>query len=107
MTRIVDNEQDDGINWQYMRYGDIFMMAAEAINALDGPDAAWPYLEPILSRALPAEKVSALKAKYTASKDAFFDGIVEQRAFEFGKKEYSSSVNTKKYINLFKELVGQ
>ena len=31
----------------------------------------------------------------------------EQRAFEFGKKEYSSSVNTKKYINLFKELVGQ
>jgi len=83
MTRIVDNEQDDGINWQYMRYGDIFMMAAEAINALDGPDAAWPYLEPILSRALPAEKVSALKAKYTASKDAFFDGIVEQRAFEF------------------------
>lgn len=83
MTRIVDNEQDDGINWQYLRYGDIYMMAAEAINELEGPDAAWPYLEPILSRALPAEKVSALKAKYTASKTAFFDGIVEQRAFEF------------------------
>ena len=32
---------------------------------------------------MPAAKVSALQAKYTASKDAFFNGIVDQRAFEF------------------------
>ena len=74
---------DDGINWQYMRMADIYLMAAEAINALDGPTAAWPYIKPILDRALPAEKVAALQAKYTASQEAFFNGIVEQRAFEF------------------------
>ena len=74
---------DDGINWQYMRMADIYLMAAEAINALDGPTAAWPYMKPILDRALPTEKVAALQAKYTASQEAFFNGIVEQRAFEF------------------------
>ena len=74
---------DDGINWQYMRMADIYLMAAEAINALDGPTAAWPYMKPILDRALPAEKVAALQAKYTASQEAFFNGLVEQRAFEF------------------------
>ena len=31
----------------------------------------------------------------------------EKRAFEYGQREYSSSVNTKKYITLFKELVRQ
>jgi hypothetical protein len=75
--------QDDGINWQYMRLADVYLMAAEAINALDGPVAAWPYMKPVLDRVLPAEKVAALQTKYTASKDAFFNGIVEQRAFEF------------------------
>lgn len=73
---------DDGINWQYMRLADVYLMAAEAVNALDGPQAAWQYLKPVLDRALPADKVTALQAKYTASKDAFFNGIVEQRAFE-------------------------
>ncbi len=29
----------------------------------------------------------------------------EQRAYEFGRREYSSSVNIEKYINLFRELV--
>ncbi|HBF06313.1 MAG TPA: RagB/SusD family nutrient uptake outer membrane protein [Prevotella sp.] len=83
MKRIVDNPNDDGVNWQYMRLADVYMMAAEAINELDGPAAAWPYMKPILDRALPAQKVAALQAKYTASKEAFFNGIVEQRAFEF------------------------
>ena len=66
-----------------MRLADVYLMAAEAINELDGPAAAAPYLQPILNRALPANKVSALMAKYTASKSAFFEGIVDQRAFEF------------------------
>lgn len=81
--RLKLGDNDDGINWQYMRMADIYLMAAEAINALDGPTAAWPYMKPILDRALPAEKVAALQAKYTASQEAFFNGIVEQRAFEF------------------------
>lgn len=74
---------DDGVNWQYMRMADVYLMAAEAINALDGPSAAWPYMKKILDRALPAEKVATLETKYCASKDAFFNGIVEQRGLEF------------------------
>ncbi|MBR1688518.1 MAG: RagB/SusD family nutrient uptake outer membrane protein [Prevotella sp.] len=83
MKRIVTNANDDGINWQYMRLADVYLMAAEAENELGNTAKAWTYLEPVLNRALPAAKVAALKTKYTASKTAFFNGIVEQRAFEF------------------------
>ncbi|MBQ9232002.1 MAG: RagB/SusD family nutrient uptake outer membrane protein [Prevotella sp.] len=83
MKRIVTSTNDDGVNWQYMRLADVYLMAAEAINELDGPSAAWQYLKPVLNRALPAAKVSALQSKYTASKTAFFNGIVDQRALEF------------------------
>ncbi|MDY5851090.1 MAG: RagB/SusD family nutrient uptake outer membrane protein [Prevotella sp.] len=83
MKRIVTSTNDDGVNWQYMRLADVYLMAAEAVNYLDGAAAAWKYMKPVLDRALPAEKVAALQAKYTASKEAFQAGIVEQRAFEF------------------------
>lgn len=83
MNRIVTSTNDDGVNWQYMRLADVYLMAAEAENYLSGPAAAWPYMEPILSRALPADKVAGLKAKYCASKEAFFNGLVEQRGLEF------------------------
>lgn len=77
-------KNDDGVNWQYMRLADVYLMAAEAINALDNDQqTAWNYMKPVLDRALPAAKVEALKAKYTANQDAFFKGIVEQRGFEF------------------------
>jgi hypothetical protein len=59
MNRYVTSTNDDGINWQYMRLADVYLMAAEAINELDGPAAAAPYLKPILDRALPAAKVTA------------------------------------------------
>lgn len=83
MSRIVTSTNDDGINWQYMRYADVYLMAAEAINELDAPAAAAPYLKPILDRALPAAKVTAYMAQATTSKTDFFNAIVEQRAFEF------------------------
>ena len=83
MSRIVTSTNDDGVNWQYMRLADVYLMAAEAENALGNTAKAWTYMEPILTRALPAGKVAALKTKYTASKEAFFEGIVEQRALEF------------------------
>ena len=83
MSRIVTSTNDDGVNWQYMRLADVYLMAAEAENALGNTAKAWTYMEPILTRALPAAKVAALKTKYTASKEAFFEGIVEQRALEF------------------------
>lgn len=76
--------QDDAVNFQVMRLADVYLMAAEAENELNGPASAWQYLEPVLNRVLPAAKVSDLKTKYTANKDAFRSGIVDQRAFELG-----------------------
>ncbi|MCF0202865.1 MAG: RagB/SusD family nutrient uptake outer membrane protein [Bacteroidaceae bacterium] len=83
MSRYVTSTNDDGVNWQYMRLADVYLMAAEAINELEGPASAAKYMKPILDRALPANKVTELMAKYTASKNAFFQGIVDQRKFEF------------------------
>ena len=83
MTRRVTSSNDDGINWQVLRMADVYMMAAEAINELEGPTNAAQYLKPILDRALPAEKVTAYMASATASKEAFFNAIVDQRRFEF------------------------
>ena len=82
-SRFIPNGNDDGMNWIYMRYADIYLMAAEAVNELDGPQAAAQYLKPILDRALPAEKVDAYMAQATASKDAFREAVIEQRGLEF------------------------
>ncbi len=83
MNRIVTSTNDDGVNWQYMRLADVYLMAAEAENELGNTSAAWTYMKPVLDRALPAAKVAALQEKYTASQQAFREGIYEQRAFEF------------------------
>lgn len=87
MKRIVTSTNDDGVNFQYMRLADVYLMAAEAENQLGNTSTAWNYMEPVLARALPAAKVNALKAKYCASKDAFQQGIIEQRGFEFAGEQ--------------------
>lgn len=87
MTRRVTSDNDDGINWQYMRLADVYLMAAEAINELEGPANAAKYLKPILDRALPAAKVNAYMTEATAGKDAFFNAIVDQRALEFAGEQ--------------------
>ncbi|MCX2475440.1 RagB/SusD family nutrient uptake outer membrane protein [Pedobacter sp. MC2016-05] len=85
MKRRVTSTNDDGLNWMYMRYADVVLMAAEAINELDGPAAAAPYLKMIRDRAFPgnAAKVTTFMASATASKQTFFDAIVNERALEF------------------------
>lgn len=85
MKRVVTSTNDDGVNWQCMRYADIYLMAAEAINELDGPEAAAPYLKEIRKRAFPnnPEKVDAYMASAIASKETFFNAIVNERALEF------------------------
>ncbi|RLJ73782.1 RagB/SusD family nutrient uptake outer membrane protein [Pedobacter alluvionis] len=85
MKRRVTSTNDDGLNWMYMRYADVVLMAAEAINELDGPAAAAPYLKMIRDRAFPTNptKVTTFMATATASKQAFFDAIVNERALEF------------------------
>jgi len=85
LPRIVTSTNDDGLNWLYMRYADVILMAAEAINELDGPAAAAPYLKMIRDRAFPnnPEKVATFMTQATASKEAFFNAIVDERKFEF------------------------
>lgn len=85
MKRIVTSSNDDGLNWMYMRYADVILMAAEAINEIDGPAAAAPYLRMIRTRAFPASpaKVEQFMTQVVASKSTFFNAIVNERALEF------------------------
>lgn len=82
MKRIVTSTNDDGINWQVMRYADILMMAAEAENQISGPSGAAQYLRPVMERAYPAAKVSALLGA-ASSKETFQLLIEDERKFEF------------------------
>jgi hypothetical protein len=85
MNRRVVSTNDDGLNWMYMRYADVLLMAAEAVNELDGPATAAPYLKTIRTRAYPGNSamVDAFMTTAVASKTAFFNAIVNERALEF------------------------
>ncbi|MCL2098412.1 MAG: RagB/SusD family nutrient uptake outer membrane protein [Bacteroidales bacterium] len=84
-ARYVTSANDDGLNYLYMRYADVLLMAAEAINELDGPGAAASYLKQIKDRAYPNNPsiVTTEMSVATASKTAFFNAIVDERAKEF------------------------
>lgn len=86
MDRHVTSTNDDGVNWIYMRYAEVLLIAAEAANELQGPGEAAPYLKQIRSRAFPsqlqAEKVDNYVNSLT-SKEAMFDAIVEEHKYEF------------------------
>ena len=86
MKRKITSTNDDGINWVIMRYSDIYLMAAEAANELGDINGAKTYLEPVLSRALPATKVSEILAA-ASNHDSFFRTIVEQRKLEFAGEQ--------------------
>lgn len=83
MNRVVTSTNDDGINFLAMRMADVYLMAAETVNELIGPDQAAEYLWPILERAYPDAKAKAILAAAKTSKNAFFEEIVRQRRFEF------------------------
>lgn len=83
MKRTVISTNDDGVNWEYMRLADVYLMASEAENYFGNITKAWSYMKPVLDRVLPADKVAELQTKYCASKEAFQEGIEEQRALEF------------------------
>ena len=78
-----------GINFPYMRYADVLLMFAEAENEINGPtDAAKAALKQVRERAFrnaanKAEKVDGY-VDALGSKDAFFQAIVDERAWEFG-----------------------
>ena len=82
---IITSANDDGLNFLYMRYADVLLMAAEAINELEGPAGAAAYLRQIKERAYPnnPEIVTTEMNAATANKDAFFNAVVDERAKEF------------------------
>ena len=78
-----------GINWPMMRYPDILLMFAEAENELNGPTgAAQDALRRVRQRAFDpgvwSSKVDQYIGTISAGKDAFFNAIVDERAWEFG-----------------------
>ena len=78
------------INWPLMRYADVLLMLAETENEINGgPTAeAIEALKTVRQRAFPAslwsEKVEQYASTVSASKESFFDAIVDERAWEFG-----------------------
>lgn len=86
MTRYVTSTNDDGVNFMYMRYAEVLLIAAEAANELEGPAAAAPYLKQIRSRAFSAadqaQKVDAY-VNSLSSKEAMFNAIVKEHMYEF------------------------
>ena len=72
-----------------MRYADILLMHAEAENELNGPtDEAKDALKRVRRRAfdesLWSSKVDQYVDSVSASKEDFFNAIVDERAWEFG-----------------------
>lgn len=78
-----------GINWPMLRYSDVILMYAEAVNEISGPTGeAQDALRRVRQRAFPSsvwdEKVDAYINDVSASKESFFEAIVNERAWEFG-----------------------
>ena len=83
------NTKGTTINWPMMRYSDVLLMLAESENELNGPTIiAQNALKLVRKRAFDSTdwpaKVDAYLATASASKDAFFNAIVDERAWEFG-----------------------
>ncbi len=78
-----------GINWSIMRYSDVLLMFAETENALNGgpTDEAKKALKQVRNRAFSDISRSAKVDAYVdglSTEDAFFNAIVNERAWEFG-----------------------
>lgn len=83
-----------GINYPYMRYADILLMYAEAVNEVEegvgganGAKAKEAFRQ-VRNRAFTAtdqaQKVTAYINTVSASKASFFDAITQERKWEFG-----------------------
>ena len=86
MNRYVTSTNDDGVNFMYMRYAEVLLIAAEAANELEGPAAAAPYLKQIRQRNFSADEQAIKVDNYVnslSSKDAMFKAIVKEHLFEF------------------------
>ena len=77
-----------GINYPWMRFADVLLMYAEAVNERFGPRAdAQECLKRVRRRAFDPSDWSDKVDNYVASKsspDLFFQAIMDERAWEFG-----------------------
>lgn len=79
-----NGSDNDGIKPIVMRYSDIYLMAAEIENELNGPTQARQYLLPVRERAFKGNEDKAEEyVNSLTDKTAFFNAIVDERAFEF------------------------
>ncbi len=89
-----DSEGNTGINYPYMRYADVLLMYAEAINELEGGvagpngDKAKAALTAVRERAFKnsankADKVDAYVANAASTQDTFLKAVLDERFFEF------------------------
>lgn len=77
------NRSSGDYNWPLMRLADVFLMYAEATNEVNGPQADAIAL---VNRVRARGKLPALAASKTASRQAFFDAIEQERIVElFGE----------------------
>lgn len=84
-----ESSKGTSINWPLLRYSDVLLMLAESENELNGPTGpALDALRKVRQRAFPAnlwsEKVDAYLAAISGDKTAFFNAIVNERAWELG-----------------------
>lgn len=75
---------DDGIKPVVLRYADILLMAAEIANELGDLNAAKSYFLQVRERAFKGHEEKAESyVESISGKDAMFNAIVDERAFEF------------------------
>lgn len=74
-----------GINFPYMRYADVLLMNAEAINELEGPTKeAQESLRQVRSRAFDDQgAVNTYVTNAASSKEKFLEAILNERKWEF------------------------
>jgi hypothetical protein len=76
-----------GVNWILMRYSDIYLMFAEAMNELEGPDVTNSVAGISARQALEKVRTRAFgegSSKISDYDSDFFEAIVNERAWEFG-----------------------
>jgi len=82
------NGRAQGVNWRMIRYSDVLLMYAEAVNELYGPrDDAKEALKRVRRRAFDAaqwtDKVESYVESLTNEAD-FFQAVMDERKWEFG-----------------------
>ena len=90
----VTSSDKTGINYPYMRYADVLLMYAEAVNELEngvmGTNGvkAINAIRQVRNRAFAIadrpDKVEAYLSTVSATKESFFNAIVDERKWEFG-----------------------